>query len=77
LNRTVSAGVWGLDSSKHWAYLGCGGISVDSAARMQEIERDIQQARPDASPKTVYGLDLMIRSIRQIRNECGGKGARR
>lgn len=76
LNRTVSEGVWGLDSSKHWAYLGCRGTSSDAADRMREIERDIQQARPDASPKTVYGLDLMIRSIRQIRNECGGKGAR-
>jgi uncharacterized protein DUF4838 len=73
--RTVSKGVWGVNSSKQWAYLGCKGIPAEADARMKEIERDIQQARAPASPKTTSGLDLMARAIREVRSQCVGKAA--
>lgn len=73
LIRTVSEGAWGINSSNRWGYLGCKGTPAEAASRMEEIDRDIHRARTGASPKTLYGLDLMDRAIRQVRSECGAK----
>jgi hypothetical protein len=38
LIRVASAGVWGINSAKRWAYLGCKGMPADVKARIEELE---------------------------------------
>jgi hypothetical protein len=76
LIRVASAGVWGINSAKRWAYLGCKGMPRDVRTRIEEIERDMRKARAGSGPKTRYGLELMAGAIGRLRTECAGNPPR-
>ena len=67
--RDASAGAWG-PSSGVWGYVGCKPLNPAAEAQLQRLENDIKQARAEASPKTLDGLDLMTRAITDIRKSC-------
>jgi hypothetical protein len=66
----ASAGVWDLNTSKQWDYLGCKALPSEKLARIAQIEQHLLTARAGASPKTMEGLNLLAHAIDNLRKYC-------
>ncbi len=67
--RISSRRAWGVPSKGgRWQYLGEISLSGENSVQLDQIEKRSLQARKGAQPKTLEGINLMLRAIRDLRS---------